>query len=379
MYNYNEEIPEKTEKKGPYYGMPKKNYDESLETEFHPSTEAYVAHTFPQKMGKKKQPLPMVTILILAANIIAAILSIGVENTFRVGGINYEYITINKEYGRLLSYMFLHADFEHLLNNMVSLLLLGKMVETELGALRMAIIYFGSGIGTGFVSMELEHMFHPERMRYAAGASGAVFGILCAALLLTIMRKDKVSRKNMFLAIGFVVVYAWITSGANIDIYGHIGGAVIGGILTFLLNIKKWEFFKENQYCRMLAIFGTLILCVMGIGEAHIGKSETSLMDEKVVYVREQGIWVDETRTYGETLDAYCTEENWKSFVTTDKEQVVQFEGEAYYKGSYRQLCIQFLVYGDCESYKLSYFAMDDVAQTWEQAEAFMNVVCGKK
>lgn len=59
---------------------------------------------------RAKQTIPIVTILIIVANVIAAIMCIGIENTFQLAGINYEYITINHEYRRLISYMFIHAD-----------------------------------------------------------------------------------------------------------------------------------------------------------------------------------------------------------------------------------------------------------------------------
>lgn len=102
----------------------------------------YVVHTVPPVQPvRAKQTIPIVTILIIVANVIAAIMCIGIENTFQLAGINYEYITINHEYRRLISYMFIHADFEHLIGNMVALFLFGKLVEQRLGSLRMAIIY----------------------------------------------------------------------------------------------------------------------------------------------------------------------------------------------------------------------------------------------
>ena len=94
------------------------------------------------------------------------------------------------------------------------------------------------------------------------------------------------------------------------DIYGHIGGAIVGGILAFALNVKKWQGFIENQFCKILAIIATIVLCVMGVGEAHIGKDQSSLMDKRVMYIREQPVADYEmksygTKTYGEALDDY--------------------------------------------------------------------------
>ena len=399
-------------KSGPYYGMPTQKYnnqdpygrqdaytsqnsygrqnpyqnqdlygrqDEYTNQNPYAYEEPYVVHTVPPVRAKRT--IPIITILIIVANVIAAIMCIGIENTFQLAGINYEYITINHEYRRLISYMFIHADFEHLVGNMVALFLFGKLVEQRLGSLRMAIIYFGSGVGAGFLSMEIAHKLHPESTRFAAGASGAVFGIMCAAVFLRIMGQKNAERKDMIIAIALVVGYALYSAGGNVDIYGHIGGAIVGGILAFALNVKKWQGFIENQFCKILAIIATIVLCVMGVGEAHIGKDQTSLMDKQVTYIREQPVADYEmksygTKTYGEALDDYCTNEKWDSFVTELDEEVVEFTGTAYYKGSEKQVTIQFLITGDCESYDLTYFAFDGTACNWQQVDAFYKTIC---
>lgn len=376
---------EQERKSGPYYGMPTQKYEnQNLYTNQNPYAyeDPYVVHSVPPVQPMRaKQTIPIVTILIIVANVIAAIMCIGISNTFQLAGINYEYITINHEYRRLISYMFIHADFEHLIGNMVALFLFGKLVEQRLGSLRMAIIYFGSGVGAGFLSMEIAHQLHPESPRFAAGASGAVFGIMCAAVFLRIMGRKNAERKDMVIAIALVIGYALYSAGGNVDIYGHIGGAIVGGILAFALNVKKWQGFIENQFCKILAIIATVVLCVVGVGEAHIGKDQSSLMDKRVMYIREQPVADYEmksygTKTYGEALDDYCTNEKWDSFVTELDEEVVEFTGTAYYKGSEKQVTIQFLITGDCESYDLTYFAFDGTACSWKQVDAFYKTIC---
>lgn len=402
-------------KSGPYYGMPTQKYenqdsygrqdaytnqnpygrqdaytnrnsyggqDSYMNQNPYAYEDPYVVHTVPPVQPvRAKRTIPIITILIIVANVIAAIMCIGIDNTFQLAGINYEYITVNHEYRRLISYMFIHADFEHLIGNMVALFLFGKLVEQRLGSLRMAIIYFGSGIGAGFLSMEIAHKLHPESTRFAAGASGAVFGIICAAVFLQIMGRKNAERKDMIIAIALVIGYAIYSAGGNVDIYGHIGGAIVGGILAFALNVKKWQGFIENQFCKILAILATVVLCVVGVGEAHIGKDQSSLMDKQVTYIREQPVVDYEmksygTKTYGEALDDYCTNTKWESFTAESGEQVVEFTGNAYYKGSEKQVTIQFLISGDCESYDLTYFAFDGTACNWQQVDAFYKTIC---
>ena len=112
---------------------------------------AYVIR--PEQMGggaspqpQIKRTIPIVTIALIVANVIAGIMCIGVDNYSRTGGLNYQYVKLNGEYGRLISAMFLHSGFDHLFGNMFALYMFGSTVERKLGSLRTTIIYFVSGI-----------------------------------------------------------------------------------------------------------------------------------------------------------------------------------------------------------------------------------------
>lgn len=77
----------------------------------------------------------------------------------------------------ILTHMFLHADIAHFLMNMLTLLIFGSILEHLIGKKFFLIVYFGSGITTGIVSV----FFYDA----AVGASAAIFGVLGA---LTIIR-----------------------------------------------------------------------------------------------------------------------------------------------------------------------------------------------
>ena len=235
-----------------------------------------------------------------------------------------------------------------------------------------------SGIVAGIISMNVYHMTDPDRMHFSIGASGAVFGIICAAVFLTFMGNRKASRKDMMVSIVVVVIYALYTNEKNIDIYAHVGGAIVGGILAFALNIKRWEKFRENKFCKLLAVILTLSMCVTGIGEAGIGKDAADLPDKRIDYIKEQKIFPDGDTTYGDGLDAYCSDEHWQAFVATDGSQIVQFEGNATYKGQQVTVTVQFQIEGDCEGYQPGYVGLNDVGQNSESATEFMLTVCGR-
>ncbi len=342
---------------------------------------AYVIR--PEQMGggefqqpQMKRMIPIVTITLILANVIAGIMCIGVDNYSRTGGLNYEYVKLNKEYGRLLSSMFLHSGFDHLVGNMFALFMFGSTVEKKLGSLRMTIIYFVSGIVSGLISMNLSHVMDPSRMHFSIGASGAVFGVMCAAVFLSVMGSKKASRRDMIIAIVLVVIYAIYTYEENIDIYAHIGGAVVGGILAFALNVRKWERFRENKFFKVLAIMLTVILSIAGIGEAGIGKAAADLPDKRIDFIKEQTVFENDDTTYGEGLDLFCTDEHWSTFISTDGDDIVEFDGNAEYKGAQVTVLIQFRIVGDCDDYKLGYFGINDQGQDSRGAADFMEAVC---
>lgn len=70
----------------------------------------------------------------------------------------------------LVSYMFLHANFSHILFNMLGLFFFGPRLEAQLGSSRFLAVYFGSGIVGGLLSFLTP-------LSPIVGASGAVYGV----------------------------------------------------------------------------------------------------------------------------------------------------------------------------------------------------------
>src|SRR5258708_56222 len=85
-----------------------------------------------------------------------------------------------KEYYRVVTSGFLHADWRHLLLNMISLYLFGNAIEGYFGRWEFLLIYFGAIVGGGLLSLYV-HRHHQYR---AYGASGGVCGIIFAHILL---------------------------------------------------------------------------------------------------------------------------------------------------------------------------------------------------
>ena len=155
-------------------------------------------------------------------------------NLYRLGGLVPENVLAG-EWWRLLSSIFLHAGFSHLLLNMLALYFLGAFVESTFGAGRLLLAYFFSGVGSMLTITILAIIIHtPDQL--VVGASGAIMGLLgvIGANLLDGWRRERsqIAVKRLqfiFWVVGFQVVFDLATP--EVSLLGHIAG-LIWGFLT---------------------------------------------------------------------------------------------------------------------------------------------------
>ncbi|MDB5009128.1 MAG: gluP [Mucilaginibacter sp.] len=145
-------------------------------------------------------------------------------------GANFRPLTLNGEWWRLITNVFLHIGLLHLLLNMYALLYIGILLEPYLGKLRFTAAYLLTGIAASTVSL------YWHEMTVSAGASGAIFGMYGVFLaMLTTNFIDKAARKTLLTSIGIFVVYNLMNGMKNgIDNAAHIGGLVSGFIIGYL-------------------------------------------------------------------------------------------------------------------------------------------------
>lgn len=127
---------------------------------------------------------------------------------------------------RLLTAAFLHGSITHLLFNMYALFLVGPTLERQLGRLRFSALYLLSAFGGSAVSYAVSS---PAQL--GVGASGAVFGLFGATLLLGRRLRMETKQISVLLAInlalGFVI--------PNIDWRAHLGGLGVGLLFSAAL------------------------------------------------------------------------------------------------------------------------------------------------
>jgi rhomboid protease GluP len=144
---------------------------------------------------------------------------------------------LHGEFWRIATYSFLHFNWLHLFLNVGLLLWIGRIVEQQVGIGRAALIYFASVVCSAAVIL-LVHNWHPKEGA-TVGASGGVFGLLGAALIISYRQNghDRLRRSLwIVLAVGFGVSLL-----PDISMAGHIGG-IIGGVpLALLVKARRNE------------------------------------------------------------------------------------------------------------------------------------------
>ena len=211
--------------------------------------------TFNKIFSPKKPIITLSLIIICILTFIAMyIVGRGSEDisTLLKFGANYQPLVKAGEVWRLITSMFLHIGFLHLLFNMYALWIIGKQLETFLGKTKFIIVYLGSGLLGSLLSVVLH-------TSVSAGASGAIFGLLGSLLyfgyhyrlyLGTVLKTQIIPVIIINLIIGFTL--------SGIDNFAHIGGLIGGYLLTMALGIPGRN--KKNEQINGWIVYIVLVL-----------------------------------------------------------------------------------------------------------------------
>ena len=154
------------------------------------------------------------------------------------------------QYWRLLTACFLHANFTHILSNLIGLYFWGPHAEVLLGRVKFLIVYLASGIFGSLLSYVCSDGF-------SVGASGALFGIFGALLYFRTRHKqvfDRVFGMQVVAFIGLNLAIGFMGSG--VDNFGHIGG-LIGGFLTaYCTGLYR----EKPRWHQLLSTVGLILL-----------------------------------------------------------------------------------------------------------------------
>lgn len=163
---------------------------------------------------------------------------------------------------------FLHGSLVHLALNMIALWLVGQHLERVLGHIRYAALFLVSVLGGHTAVYLLADPFDLAWVSGTLGASGGVFGLFAAMLIVT--RQLGGQTASILVLIGLNLVITFTVPG--ISWQGHLGGLVMGGLVTaamFALRPKASPGADRQALARRSALVhtgvfaGATVLCVV--------------------------------------------------------------------------------------------------------------------
>ncbi|HEY0166685.1 MAG TPA: rhomboid family intramembrane serine protease [Jatrophihabitans sp.] len=135
-------------------------------------------------------------------------------------------VGFQRDYLRLVTAAFLHLGPLHLLLNMFALYVIGPPLERVMGWWRFLAVYLLGALGGSVAIMLMGDVRQP-----VVGASGAIFGLFAAALVLS--RVVGFDTRSLVITIGINFIFTFSVPG--ISKLGHIGGFVLGGLASLAL------------------------------------------------------------------------------------------------------------------------------------------------
>jgi membrane associated rhomboid family serine protease len=207
---------------------------------------------------------PTLTWILIGVNVVAGIGSlsgatVGDHGTLTDWGELSRATMANGDSWTLLTSGFLHAGLFHLLSNMLALWILGTMLEPVMGHVRFALVYFVAlfcgSLGVLIVSQGP-----------SVGASGAVFGLMGAAVVVARHRGLNLMESGLGLWLGINLLITFTIP--NISIGAHIGG-LAGGFVAALILLEG-DRFRLPRYVPEIAC-ALLGVAAIGVSVAQYG------------------------------------------------------------------------------------------------------------
>ena len=141
---------------------------------------------------------------------------------------------IHNDYWRLITFGFLHWDLRHLLLNTALLFLLGPIVERRARTGGLLIIFLSASVASG-IGILVKHQIWPAE-GVSLGASGGMFGLLGAALVLVFRRRSGSRLRTVLItALVLGLIYSFLP---GVSMIGHIVGLILGTALALVIPLK---------------------------------------------------------------------------------------------------------------------------------------------
>ncbi|MCM1040002.1 MAG: rhomboid family intramembrane serine protease [Ruminococcus sp.] len=184
--------------------------------------------------------------LILLNVILFVICTFTDDLLYNIGAFSIYNIIEDHEWYRIFSSMFLHADIGHLVSNMLVLYYIGNVIEKHVGHLSYMVLYFLSGfVGSIFYA---GYELLTGNYMCSVGASGAVFGVEGALLMLALLHKGELADVTVGRIVFtiFFALYCGFTS-SYVNNAAHVGGVLSGFLMAGIFWLLSPKLKKKQD------------------------------------------------------------------------------------------------------------------------------------
>ena len=248
---------------------------------------------------------PVVTYGLIAANVVVYLvtaLSPGADFVSNSGSKLFAdwdlvpyYIGTNHEYYRLVTSAFLHDGLLHILFNMYALYVIGPTLELVLGRWRYAAVYLLGALGGSVATL-----LFADPLSATIGASGAIFGLFAAALVLS---RTGIGFDTRMLLITIGINFAFTFSLPGISKEGHLGWFVLGGLATLALlgwTLRRRPIDQRLRQVQYAGLAGLLVLLIVAslLRGSHLGSEQVQVYGvPNAAAVHSSTVWTPLGRT----------------------------------------------------------------------------------
>lgn len=193
---------------------------------------------------------PVVSVIVVINLILWALMHLfhlKIGEFIYIWGIGHNISVVHGEYWRLITPVFLHADFSHVAFNSFALILFAPALEQMIGRFKFILFYLLTGILGNIATF----LISPFSDTLHLGASGAIYGLFGIYIFMVYFRKHLIDKGSaqivtVLLVIGLVLTFIQ----PNINIAAHIFGFISGFVLGPLFLKRAERFSMATNYER---------------------------------------------------------------------------------------------------------------------------------
>jgi rhomboid protease GluP len=238
-------------------------------------TEPVAAAGVVEQPRQRARP-PVVTLFLVAANLLMALAqvaaagyqwsagSIGNSPVYWALGAKVPSLIQHGEYWRLVTANFLHGDWLHLASNVVGLILIGRLIETFYGPVRMLVIYVMAAVAGAAASYHFS-------LAVSLGASTGVLGLVGALLAHNLKYRNYLPERInriypvLLVIVGVMFLFDLARSGV-VDVWGHLGGLIGGAVVAGLLESRIAGPLQNDRDWLPLPAALAFVMALLGYG-----------------------------------------------------------------------------------------------------------------